>query len=72
MKYSAPPINEVLDRVECVVREHPPQTTTSELGAQINTFMTESDQFTFEMFVYSGEKVKACMIFVHITDSVVT
>ena len=54
MNYSAPTNNEDdgLTRVECVVREYPPQTTTLLLGEQIATLLN----FT-EMVAYSGEKV---------------
>ena len=53
MKYSAPTNNDDdgLTRVECVVREYPPQMTTSQLGEQISTLLN----FT-EMIAYSGEK----------------
>ena len=45
-----------LVRVECVVQEYPPQTTTSGLGNAIVSFITQSPLFSAEMVVQSGKR----------------
>ena len=45
-----------LTRVECVVREYPPQTTTPGVGDDIVTIITQSQEFLAEMIVQSGER----------------
>ena len=57
MNYSAPMNNDDddgLTRIECVVREYPPQTTTLQLGEQITTLPVVTEEN--EMVAYSGEK----------------
>ena len=56
------PDNE-LARVECVVHEYPPQSTTSELGAQIVNFITQSTQFSAEMVAHSGENRDTSLLY---------
>ena len=45
-----------LTRVECVVREYPPQTTTPGVGYDMVTIITQSQEFLAEMIVQSGER----------------
>ena len=53
INYSAP-TNGLLVRFECVVREYPPQTTTSELGDEIVDVIMQL--VPAQMFAVSGEK----------------
>ena len=50
------PTEDGLSRVQCVVREYPPQMITLQLGAQIATVIIESGGPSPETVVFSGEK----------------
>lgn len=52
------PTEDGLSRVECVVREYPPQMTTLQLGAQIAEVIIEYNiSLLNETVVFSGEKM---------------
>ena len=51
------PTDDTTSRVECVIREYPPQTTTSQLGDEmVNAIQAQAAQLQPRMFDISGEK----------------
>ena len=67
------PTEDGLSRIECVVREYPPQVTTLQLGAQIAAIIIESGGPSPETVVISGEKavtILPCMLCIVFIDTV--